>query len=73
MYQVLYMDRKGAGNMRAFPDSDAVVKFLKGLRCEATVINGSGEQVGEVTDAHKGYHNPDDKRVRWLWWMENDG
>ena len=73
MYQVLYMDRKGAGNMRAFSSSDAVIRFLKTLRCEAIVNNSVGEQVGEVVDARKGYHNPDDKRVRWLWFMETEG
>ena len=66
MYQVTYMNKKGAGCMRAFSDTAKVEKFISTLRHEATVRQ-NGEVVGGIE------YRPgewDDKRLKWFWWLE---
>ena len=66
MYQVTYMDRKGAGCMRAFSNAARVEKFISTLRREATVRQ-DGKIVGGVEDCTGKF---DDKRLKWFWWLE---
>ncbi len=66
MYQVTYMDKKGASIMHAFSNADKVEKFISTLRREATVRK-DGEIVGGIE------YRPgewDDKRLKWFWWLE---
>lgn len=64
--QVTYLDRKGAGCMRSFPDRESCQAFISKLRCIATVRE-NGEEIGKV-EYRPG--DADDSRVKWIWWIE---
>jgi len=63
MYQVNYLDRRGAGMMRTFSDVEKLQTFLSRLRRQATIRDESGRDVGYV------WLNDD---RRWVWYYEND-
>jgi hypothetical protein len=65
--QVVWQNRKGAGCMRSFANVDDCIAFISKLHCEATVYNDQHEKIGSV-EPNDGRH--DDKRVKWLWWIE---
>ena len=61
MHQVNYLNHRGAGVMRAFPDESALQAFISRLQHTATVRDENGNDVGRVWhDRHDG----------WLWYYE---
>ena len=64
--QVHWINKKGAGCMRAFSDYEKCAEFLSNLRAEASVSH-NGQIIGGVERAED---RADDKRIKWLWWIE---
>jgi hypothetical protein len=72
--ELLWTDRRGAGRMESFPadsreDEDRILARLKTLRRPAE-LKFKGRVVGGVEDVSEGLGNPDDRRIRWNWWLE---
>ncbi len=71
--QVTWTDRRRASCVRQFaPPASAndVLRFLKTLKCKATVRASDAEDpIGGVWDA-QGF--ADDKRLRWVWWLDRE-
>jgi len=69
MYRVTWMDKRGAGQMRAIASEAELERFVSTLRREATIWRGK-TKIGGVE------YDPDlcdDQRVRWVWWFESQG
>jgi hypothetical protein len=64
MAQLTWMNRKGAGCMRAGTVTE-LGKRMETLRCEAKLRLLDGTVIGEVT------RHPENPK-RWLWWYEKD-
>ena len=63
-YQVLWQDKRGAGNMRTFTSPGNLIEFLKGLRKNATVKLDNRE-VGRV------WQEPNDGNPgKWRWFFD---
>ena len=63
---VTYFNKNGAFVMHHFGDIEAVSKFLATLKAVAEVSE-NGEKIGAVEYAPG---LADDKRVKWVWWLE---
>ena len=70
--QVFWTNRKGAGCMRTFPNSDTCYRFLEDLRCPAVVRRyGEAEPVGGVEKRDPAFFDGD-RRRKWFIWIERD-
>ena len=70
-YKIVYMDRRGAGCIRFFNESDeaALDQFVSALRCEATIYDqATNEKLGEIW---RDTGESDDRRRRWNWGYES--
>ena len=66
-YSVTYMNHKGAGCMRTFPNEERLEKFVRTLRTAATIYK-DGKPIGAVWFAPG---EADDQRIRWNWCFES--
>lgn len=65
--KLLWVDRKGAGNMRQ-SNAYILAKRLETLRCPATLRLLDGTKIGACEKSKI----DTDKRVRWVWWYDQD-
>ncbi len=62
MFQVHWIDNKGAGRMKIFRDQKSLNEFLYKLRHEASIKNADGVEIGEVFKYDR----------RWYWGYDQD-
>ena len=61
MYQVSWLNKRGAGCVSVFTDEDVLEFFVSNLRREATIRDESNRIIGGVKrDGRK-----------WIWWFES--
>ena len=63
--QVVWQDKKGAGCMRSFSDTESCLCFAEKVRAEATILENR-QKVGGV-ERFDGF---DDSRRKWAVWIE---
>lgn len=67
---VYYRTARGAEAMRFLETVERAETFLRGLRRPAAVKRVlDGREVGGVSELGG---VPDDRRFRWIWWLEQD-
>ena len=70
--QVFWTNRKGAGCMRTFQNSEACFRFLETLRSPAVVRRpGETEPIGGVEIGDTAFFDGD-RRRKWFVWIERD-
>lgn len=75
MIQVTYIDKRGAGRMRAFRNGDEAARFLSTLRCDAVATDAKGAVVGRCWELDKSELRGMCRRAghrRWGWWLDPD-